>query len=333
MKKVCKSFLLLCMVFSLISGSSLTAMAHGNSPDNENLYMEVLKPEREKVIKEDYFSMLNDKNYKKEDVRLKYYGTYQGNEVVLMDCKNTGHATVVVEFRIKDYTFHFGSSVGYSFYLYKDKTFIPVEDAYAKGYLSYEDIGQLSEVFEKVESRKMTYKDMGGNDWYYYDMEDAFNRGIMFGLDKNTFGPAENISRGQFVTILHRMENRPAAGYSSKFVDVADGLFYSQPVMWTTANNIVKGYSNQHFGPADHITREQLVTMLYRYAQYKQFAVDKKESLDAFPDGGTVSDFAKEAMEWAIANHIIEGKEGYIAPQDLASRAETAAIINRFIGY
>lgn len=333
MKKICKSVFLLCMVFSLILGSNITAMAHGNSPENENAYMEVLTPEREKAIREDYYSMVNGTKFKKEDIRLKYYGTYQGNEVVLMDYKNSVHAAVVVEFRIKDYTFHFGSSVGNNFYLYKDKTFIPVEDAYVKGYLSYEDIAQLSEVFERVESRKMTFEDMRGNDWYYYDMEDAFNRGIMFGLDQNTFGPAENISRGQFVTILHRMENRPAAGYSSKFLDVADGFFYSQSVMWTTANNIVKGYSNQHFGPADPITREQLVTMLYRYAQYKQFAVDKKESLNTFPDGAKVSDFAKEAVKWAIANHIIEGKEGYIAPQDLASRAETAAIINRFIGY
>lgn len=308
-------------------------MAHGNDPGNGNPYMDVLKPEREKAIRKDYYSMLNDTRLKEAYISLKYYGTYQGNEVVLMDSREFGYTQANVDIYVGKYKFHFSYGIAGQFYLYRDRTFIPVKEAYEKGYLNDGDVAQLSEVFEVVESRRTSYDDMKGGDWFNFDVHDAFNRGIMFGLDQNRFGPAENISRGQFVTILHRMENRPAAGYSSKFSDVADGLFYSQPVMWTTANNIVKGYSNQHFGPADHITREQLVTMLYRYAQYKQFALGKVETLDAFPDGEKVSDFAKEAMKWAIANHIIEGKEGYIAPQDLASRAETAAIINRFIGY
>lgn len=299
----------------------------------EPFYYGVLKPEIEKAIRKDYYAKLNDTKLKKEYIRLKYYGTYQGNEVVLMDSREFNYTQEIVDIYVGKYKFHFTSGIASQFYLYKNRTFIPVKEAYEKGYLNDGDVARLSFIFEKVESSGMSYQDMKESSWCYFDVEDAFNRGIMFGLDQNTFGPAGNISRGQFVTILHRMENSPAAAYSSKFLDVADGLFYSQPVMWTTANNIVKGYNNQQFGPADHITREQLVTMLYRYAQYKQFIVHNKKSLDTFPDGAKVSDFAKEAMEWAIANHIIEGKDGHIAPQDLANRGETAAIINRFIAY
>ncbi len=108
-------------------------------------------------------------------------------------------------------------------------------------------------------------------------------------------------------------------------------FYYEQPIVWAEGNKIVKGYGNELFGPDDTITREQMAAILYRYASDKGYDVSKKKALDIFSDGNKTSAYAVEAMEWAVANGLLNGKENSILDSKAcATRAEVAAILKRF---
>ena len=158
----------------------------------------------------------------------------------------------------------------------------------------------------------------------------------MTGLDATTFGPGNNLVRGQFAVILYRMEGEPEINFKDTFPDVPDGQFYSKAVIWAADNKIVTGYTNTGtFGPNDPITREQMAAMMFRYANYKQQDTSESKKLDTFPDGDKVQEFAVEALEWCAAKGIITGKgvEKALDPQGNTNRAECAAIINRYTKY
>lgn len=183
---------------------------------------------------------------------------------------------------------------------------------------------------------KLPYKDVPEDQWYYEDVYDVYLKGLMTGLDPTTFGPGNNLVRGQFAVILYRMESQPEIDFKNTFPDVADGQFYSKAVIWAAENKIVTGYSNTGtFGPNDPITREQMATMMFRYANYKKQDTSERKKLDIFPDGDKVQEFAVEALEWCAAKEIITGKgvEKAIVPQGNTNRAECAAIINRYTDY
>lgn len=170
--------------------------------------------------------------------------------------------------------------------------------------------------------------------WYAEAVEYVMSKGYMLGLNSTTFGEASTLSRAQFVVILHRMEGTPTVTSAKKFPDVANGIWYADAVAWANSTGVVTGYvHNGCFGPANAITREQMAVMMYRYAQYKGYPTSDKVSLNSYLDGQKVSDFAQEAMKWAVANGIITGKTTgvYLEPQGIASRAECATIIMRFV--
>lgn len=113
----------------------------------------------------------------------------------------------------------------------------------------------------------------------------------------------------------------------SAFPDVASGAWYTPAVTWAAAQNVVTGYGDGTFGAGDNITREQLAVMLWRYAGRP--AVEKKD-LD-FVDSGKISDYALEALRWAVEQGIIQGKDGTILdPTGKATRAEAAAMLMRY---
>lgn len=177
------------------------------------------------------------------------------------------------------------------------------------------------------------YKDVPQDAWYYPYVADISEKEIMTGLKEDVFGANGILSRGQFATILYRMNGSPALGYEERFPDVPDGLFYSIPAVWAGGNGIVTGYANGNFGPANDITREQMATMLYRYAVQQGMDTSAKGDIASFPDGWKVSGFASEAMQWAIGYGIISGnKDGTLAPQSKVSRAVCATMISRFLG-
>lgn len=195
--------------------------------------------------------------------------------------------------------------------------------------------GYISEQSLKLVSQQLDgYWDVPYGCWYYEDVTAISGREIMTGLHGRTFGAMDSVARAQFAVVLWRMEGEPAASYSGKFPDVGQGLWYTDAIMWASDANIVTGYTNNgYFGPSDSINREQMATMMYRYAQQKGYDVSGRAALDSYTDANQVNAFAKEAMQWAVANGIISGKDGAtrLAPQESASRAETAIILNRFL--
>ena len=179
---------------------------------------------------------------------------------------------------------------------------------------------------------KLPYTDVNENDWYYPYVKDVFEKGLMTGLNETTFGPNQELVRAQFAVILWRMAGSPTVDYSSKFKDVPKGAFFTDAVMWASENGIVTGYTDGsgNFGSNDKITREQLATMLYRFAE--KMGLDTSNTIDSgtFPDGNKVSDFAIEGIEWCLGSGIITGDGGNINPRGNVNRAVCATMISRF---
>lgn len=180
----------------------------------------------------------------------------------------------------------------------------------------------------------MPFADVSPNSWYYDAVAGVYYNGIMTGLNNSKFGPADNLARAQFATILYRLNQEPQIPYMPIFPDVAEGEWYTEAVLWANKVGVVNGYSNTgKFGPADNINREQMAVMMYRYAQF--LGKDTSESADygRFSDGTAVNEFAKQAMSWAVGTGIISGKDNgtRLDPQGNANRAECATIIMRFL--
>lgn len=176
------------------------------------------------------------------------------------------------------------------------------------------------------------YGDVNPGDWYYRYVNWAYANGLMTGYDNGNFGPADNLTRGQFATILYRYEGEPETAFdASAFPDVVGDMYYSNPVIWAKDTGVVGGYDNGNFGPNDNMNREQLATMMFRYAKYKGYDITARADLGAFPDAANVNTFAKEAMQWAVAKKLITGDNGNLNPQGTANRAVTATIVNRFV--
>ena len=170
-------------------------------------------------------------------------------------------------------------------------------------------------------------------DWVYDAVKYVYENDIMTGMTKTYFGAAETLSRGQFATILYRIANPAGVIYRQVFPDVRESDWFGLPVSWANQAGIIKGYINGYFGPADSITREQLATMLYRFAKYFGYDTSQKADFGKYPDADRVSDWARDAMQWAVGTGIIKGQNGgkYLDPQGNASRAECATMIQRFM--
>ena len=175
--------------------------------------------------------------------------------------------------------------------------------------------------------------DVTRSDWFCGAVTYVYNNWLMTGLGDFVFGPGEPLARAQFAVIIHRMENSPQTEYFSAFPDVEDEQWYTEAILWANKNKIVTGYANGRFGPADLITREQMAVMMYRYAKTKGYDTQARAELSGYNDVSLVSAFAKEAMEWCVAEGIISGKDygTRLDPQANAARAECAAIIARFV--
>ena len=177
------------------------------------------------------------------------------------------------------------------------------------------------------------FTDVSTDDWFYDSIEYVYEKGIMTGINDTTFAPYEALARAQFAVILHRLNGEPQMEYTDRFHDVGADIWYTDAILWAADADVVTGYSNGNFGPADKINREQMATMMYRYAQYKGYSLEGGVDYSQYEDAANVSDFAQEAMSWAVGNGIITGKYGetQLDPQGEASRAESATIIMRFI--
>ena len=173
--------------------------------------------------------------------------------------------------------------------------------------------------------------DVAEGDWFYDAVVYAYQNELMDGVGGNRFAPNSETTRAQLVTILYRLEGEPAVSGDLPFTDVETGIWYTDAILWAAQNNIVNGVSDTEFAPGDDLTRQQLVTILYRYAESKGYDVSASADLSGYPDAGQVQDYAQPAMAWAVAENIIQGMEdGTLKPAGNASRAQIATILMRF---
>ena len=176
----------------------------------------------------------------------------------------------------------------------------------------------------------LPFTDVTEGDWFYDAVRYAYETGLMDGVGDSLFAPNSETTRAQLVTILYRLEGEPEVSGTSGFTDVEADIWYTDAVAWAAQNGIVNGVSDTEFAPGDDITREQLVTVLYRYAESKGYDVSASADLSGYPDAGQVQDYAQPAMAWAVAEGIVEGVDGNLNPAGNATRAQIATILMRF---
>lgn len=176
------------------------------------------------------------------------------------------------------------------------------------------------------------FADVKYADWYAENVSLVYLSNLMTGTSEKIFSATDTLPRAQFALIVYRMAGSPNTQYKEVFPDVLETEWYAQAVSWASENGIITGYnSTGNFGPNDFINREQLATMLFRYAQKQGYDTGNRTDLGGFPDRNTVNDFALEAMQWCVAQGIITGDNGNLSPLKTASRAECAAMLMRFL--
>jgi hypothetical protein len=176
------------------------------------------------------------------------------------------------------------------------------------------------------------FTDVRPGDWFYDGVKHAVQKELFTGASAATFAPNTDMTRSMLVTVLHRLEGKPAFDVANTFADVVSGDWYTPAVLWSNKNGIVTGYGGGVFGINDAVTREQLTVILYRYAQMKGYSVAKSTQLTAYTDEAAVSTWAVPAMKWAVAEGLMTGpSEAALLPGSNTSRAQVAEILMRFM--
>lgn len=173
---------------------------------------------------------------------------------------------------------------------------------------------------------KNPYQDVTDSSSYYEAVRYVTEKGLMNGTSASTFSPDAAMTRAMMVTILWRMEKEPAA-LKSNFTDLTAD-WYRTAVDWAAETGVVNGVGNGKFAPNATLSLEQLITILYRYAENKGYNVSKSASLDSFTDGSAVSAYAKPAMQWAVGMNFLSGNT--LTPGAPASRAQIAQVLMLF---
>lgn len=201
------------------------------------------------------------------------------------------------------------------------------------------DAGQQTYAFDVVNGvtaiARFPFTDVVAGTWYYGAAAYAYNNGLFAGMTPTTFAPNATMTRAMLVSVLWRLAGAPAPKAPNTFVDVPDGAWYTDAVTWAAENGVVSGIGGSRFDPSGFVTREQTAEILYNYAHSKGYDVSARADLTAFPDAGSVSGWAEEALSWANAAGLINGtvRDGQtiLAPQGSASRAQVAMILMNYV--
>ena len=176
------------------------------------------------------------------------------------------------------------------------------------------------------------FADVPAGHWAYDAVRYVWENGLMAGTGADVFSPEGVTTRGQLVTILWRLSDSPVVNYLMDYSDVDPAAYYAEAIRWATSEGIVGGYGGGLFGPDDAITREQLAVMLYRYAQYEGYDTTQGGmAIREYADYEQISDFALEALDWAVSAGIINGTSAStLSPSGSATRAQAAVMLQRF---
>ena len=174
------------------------------------------------------------------------------------------------------------------------------------------------------------FTDVDTSRWYHEGVDFVVAKELMNGMTDTLFQPDGTLTRGQLMTILYRMAGTPETEAATPFTDVASGRYFTDAVAWAYEAGIAEGVSGTTFAPNAPVTREQLVTFLYRYAKYKEEDVSAQGNLAGYPDAEAVSEYAQIPMAWAVEQELVNGIDGKLAPKGTATRAQIATIILRY---
>lgn len=177
----------------------------------------------------------------------------------------------------------------------------------------------------------ISYNDVTAGDWFTPDVIYVTLTGLMNGTGDG-FSPNNNINRAQLVTVLYRMAGEPEVTGENPFTDVPDGQWYTDAVLWAAENNITDGTSETTFSPNNPLTREQMATFLYRFANFEAGEpIEVTGDLSGYTDADLVADYAVNAMTWAVGEGVISGiGNNTLAPDNTASRAQMATVLTRY---
>jgi uncharacterized repeat protein (TIGR02543 family) len=207
-------------------------------------------------------------------------------------------------------------------------------------YTASSTVPTVSTLLLKAQWCVLTYQDVTEDKWYASYVETAYDQGLISKADR--FYPDSNASRCQMVTVLGREYERETgttiSGDGTKYYsDVVGGSYYSSYVAWGAENGIVKGIGDRKFAPDDNVTREQIAVFLYRFAIFRGAAAEAtvdRSVLDRFEDSSQVSDFALDAVCWAVKVGILKGDDrGCLNPKSSAQRSEMITMFSRYISY
>jgi hypothetical protein len=168
--------------------------------------------------------------------------------------------------------------------------------------------------------------------WFYEDVEFVSSNGLFVGTSADKFSPDVPVTRAMLVTVLHRLEGLPSPSGDTAFIDAPAGQWHSEAVAWAAENGIVLGVGDGMFAPMDDVTRQDLASVIVRYAEAtgRQFPVTLQYKV--FDDDDAIAGYAKNAVQTLCGGGIINGKPGNVFdPLGSATRAEVAATIRRFV--
>ncbi len=175
------------------------------------------------------------------------------------------------------------------------------------------------------------FTDVPANHWAKAAIQYVYDNGLMTGVSDTAFAPEATTTRAMIVSMLARMENVTSAA-DAGFNDVAANDWYATAVNWAAASGITSGTGDGNFSPNTAITREQLAAILMNYAQYKGQDVSARATLDTYNDATAISSWANDVMSWAVAEGLLTGvTNDQLQPQENATRAQVAAILQRFL--
>ena len=153
-------------------------------------------------------------------------------------------------------------------------------------------------------------------------------------MTENTYEPKLELTRAMFAAMLHRYDGSEPSQYQYTFKDIPDDIWYTEDIRWAAEHGIINGYDDKTFAPDDTITREQAVTMMYRYTNYKGIDTSAADDsiIAAYSDYKMISDYALDAFAWARTAKVINGRsENILAPRDNITRAEIAQIFANYM--
>ena len=176
-----------------------------------------------------------------------------------------------------------------------------------------------------------SFTDVSAGQWFAKNVSYVTAREIFNGVSDNMFAPDSNMSRAMFAQVLYNFARGAQAGDGTVFTDVKAEQWFSDVAGWAKANGVFNGKADGSFGPDEDISRQDLITTLYRFAKANGFDVSATGELN-FSDVADVETYAAEAMQWAVSAGLIGGYEdGLLRPAATATRAQVAAIMERFV--